>query len=424
MQNSAPQILSPFTAQKTFENFFFIKRERTAVEGGISSGIRVLFMTHFYFDIAHDELLSIGDYAVSKHTISFAAKQGVVDRKFMQLLLNKLHTELRFTRTGTRTIFVDHGPLIGARRFGIIDSDTNCIEIRPVTGCNLNCTYCSVDEGIAVKKRNYLIDRGLLVQELTKLCALKKSEELLIHISSQGEPLLYGDTVELVREIKQISKIKEITICSNGTFLTPQLIDDLVAAGLTRYNISINAIDPEIAKKVAGCDYNIERVKEIARYLAKKVILIVAPTMLHGINEGEMPKIIQFCKEIGAHIGIQNFLEYKRGRNPTDSLPWEQFEKKMQAWEKEFDVVLLNPDYGFVIRDDAVLHRPFVRGDIVTAEYLYPGYVKARGRLIHVLNLDQALDAVRSVQEGAKVGSKIKIQITGDKYNTFTGKII
>ena len=287
MQNSAAQIPLPFTAQKTFDNFFFIKREQ---------GIRVLFMTHFSFDIAHDELLSIGEYAVDKHTIHFAAKQSLVDRTFMHLLLNKIHTELRFTRTGTRTIFVDRGPLIGARRFGIIDSDTNCIEIRPVTGCNLNCIYCSVDEGIAVKKRNYLIDRGLLVQELAKLCALKKSKELLIHISSQGEPLLYGDTVDLVRDIKQIPNVAEITICSNGTFLTPQLIDDLVAAGLTRYNISINAIDPEIAKNVAGCDYNIERIKEIARYLATKVTLIVAPTMLHSINESEMPKIIQFCK--------------------------------------------------------------------------------------------------------------------------------
>ena len=396
------QTLQQYSAQKTFTNFYFVSQDR---------GVKVIFMKYFYFFVSDEELHMIGEYSLDKNTISFAAKQGVVDRKLIQLLVNKLHTELKF-RNGTGTTFIDQGPLIGARRFGIIDSDTNCIEIRPITGCNLNCNYCSVDEGIAVRKPNYLIDRGLIVCELSQLLSLKKSKELYIHISSQGEPLLYADMVDLVRDIAQLPKVKEITIGSNGTFLTPELVDELVAAGLTKFNLSLNAIDPSIATTIAGCDYNVERILEIARYLSKKLKLIIAPTLIQGFNEGEMPKIIQFCKEIGCSIGIQNFLEYERGRNPAKSIAWEEFLDKMQHWEKELGVSLIKPEYGFEIVQDAVLAKPFSRGDTVVGEYVFPGYIAARDRLINVINM-------KDVSRG-----KVKVQILGDKYNTFTGRMV
>ena len=223
------ETLEQFPSKAEFENFHFVKKE---------DGVKVIFMKYFYFDLSDEELNSIGKYSVEKNTIFFDAKQGIVDRKLIHLLLNSLHRNLKF-RNGSRTVFIDNSPIIGARRFGIIDSDTNCIEVRPVTGCNLNCNYCSVDEGIKVKKTNYLIDRALIVNELRNLAEKKKSKELYIHISAQGEPLLYGDLVGLVNDISKIPKIKEITIGSNGTFLTEELIDQLVEAGLSKYNLSL-----------------------------------------------------------------------------------------------------------------------------------------------------------------------------------------
>ena len=394
------ETLEQFPSKAEFENFHFVKKE---------NGVKVIFMKYFYFDLSDEELNSIGKYSVEKNTIYFDAKQGIVDRKLIHLLLNNLHRNLKF-RNGTRTVFIDNSPLIGARRFGIIDSDTNCIEVRPVTGCNLNCNYCSVDEGIKVKKTNYLIDRALIVNELRKLAEKKKSKELYIHISAQGEPLLYGDLIGLVNDISKISKVKEITIGSNGTFLTEELIDQLVEAGLSKYNLSINAIDPEIAKKIAGCDYNIEKIKDIARYLAQKLNLIIAPTLIRGFNESEMPKIIEFCKEIGAKIGIQNFLEYNGGRNPADQLSWESFREKMKKWEEETGVKLINPDYGFEIKEDKVLDKPFKKGDLIVGEYAFEGYIVSGDRLINVLNM------------GDRKG-RMKVKILSDKYNTFTAKI-
>ncbi|MFX1453638.1 MAG: hypothetical protein ACFFCM_22600, partial [Promethearchaeota archaeon] len=44
-------------------------------------------------------------------------------------------------------------PLIGSIYFGIIDRNTNLIQVRPLTGCLLNCPFCSVDEGRLSKTR-------------------------------------------------------------------------------------------------------------------------------------------------------------------------------------------------------------------------------------------------------------------------------
>jgi uncharacterized protein len=383
-----------------FENFLFVKHEE---------GVKVIFMRYFYFYVSDKELREIGDYDFKKNTISFDCKESLASRKFMNLVMGKLAKELKF-RNGTDTVFITSGPLIGGRRFGIIDSDTNCIEIRPITGCNLACIYCSVDEGIKVRKTNYLIDRGLMVRELGKLTRRKKSKELYIHISSQGEPLMYTDMVELVREISRFPKVKHINIGSNGTYLTPKFIDELVEAGLTRFNLSINAMDPEKAKEIAGCDYNIERVKEIARYLNTKLELIIAPTLLSGINDDEIPKIITFCKELGCHCGIQNFLFYKGGRNIENALAWEQFAPLMKKWEDEFDIKLLPPDIEFKIVEDKILGKPFKKGDVVVGDYRFPEYVQAKNRLIHVPSM-----------KSYPGRSKIKVKLIKDKHNNFIG---
>jgi len=392
--------MQKLVAELDFKNFLFIK---------LDDGIKVLFMKYFYLEIREKELLDIAEYSINKNLISFNCKQSLAERKFMNLLMNKLHKELKF-RNGTRTEFIDHGPLIGPRRFGIIDSDSNCIEIRPITGCNLACIYCSVDEGIYIKKPNYLIDRGLIVDELRKLLDKKKSNEFYIHISSQGEPLLYGDIVDLIRDIKQIPRVKHINIGSNGTFLTPKFIDELIDAGLTRFNLSLNAIDPEKAKEVAGCDYNIERIKDIARYLNEKLELIIAPTLLSGINEDEIPKIIRFCKELGCICGIQNFLFYKGGRNIEESYTWEQFGEKTKAWEKEFDIQLYPPPIEFKIMEDKVLEKPFKKGDTISAIYRFPEYVEAGDRLIHVPKM-----------KSYPGKNRIKVKIIKDKHNNFVG---
>lgn len=60
-------------------------------------------------------------------------------------------------------------PLIGHTAFGLIDRGTNLIQVRPVSGCNLNCIFCSVDEGHSKTRRaDFIVDTDYLVEEFAK----------------------------------------------------------------------------------------------------------------------------------------------------------------------------------------------------------------------------------------------------------------
>ena len=114
----------------------------------------------------------------------------------------------------------------------------------------------------------------------------KASNNIDAHINAQGEPTLYADMVELVRDIMSIKGVKTSSIDTNGLLLTKQYVDELADAGLTRINLSLHALDPEKATKLAGYPYNLNKVLEIAKYIPKtKMDLIIVPVWMPGFND-------------------------------------------------------------------------------------------------------------------------------------------
>ena len=382
--------------------------------------VRVKFLDMFYMDIAENALKAISPFEVKEHEIDF--KQGSeqrAKRKF-DSLLDKSFLLLKNRLNHKPAVYIHRFsgiPLMGTNYFGLVDRGTNIIEVKPMTGCNLNCNYCSVDEGPKSRhKVDYVVEEGYLVQECRKLIDYKQRNDVQMHIAGQGEPLLYPMLLELIRDLKAIKAVKEVYVVTNGLLLTKSFIDRLAEAGLTRINLSLNAMDQQVANKMAGMTYNLRHVCEMARYAAQKMDIMLVPVLLSGINEQEMPKLMAFAKEIGAGkrcppIGIQNFLYYRFGRNPAKQMAWEGFYKQLEAWEKEFKMPLIFQDVG--VRDARELPKPFRKGTIVEAEIRLPGRIKgekiavANGRCISVMNCDK---------EG-----KVRVKIVRTKHNIFSG---
>lgn len=393
------------------------------------SKIKVNFMKLFYFDIDKSSLLKIGKFKVKNNTIEFPALSEKKAQNKFNFLLSENIKNLKNKITNNPAVYIHKNsgiPLIGNICFGIIDRGTNCIEIKPVTGCNLNCVYCSISEGIFSKKRDFVIEKDYLAEELKKVVEYKCSEEkkcgIEVHMGTHGEPLLYSEITELIKDISKIPQVKEISIDTNGTLLTKNKVDEFIKAGLTRFNLSINALNQELAKKIAGTGYNIEKIKEIAEYIASKTELTIAPVLIPKINESEMGNLIEFAKVINSNkrfpiIGIQNFLNYKTGRNPVKGFSWDVFTRKLKELEKKHKIKLiidLCDDYG--IKKLKSLPKPFRKGDIVEAVVVCNGRYK--GEKIAV-----AKERIISLPNCAKEG-KVKIRITRSKHNIFMGKVL
>ncbi|MBW2987598.1 radical SAM protein, partial [Candidatus Woesearchaeota archaeon] len=186
--------------------------------------------------------------------------------------------------------------------------------------------------------------------------------------------------------------------------------DSLKDAGLTRFNLSLNAIDPELVSRIAGVDYDVEHVMEMARYIRSLGLdLVIAPVYLRGINDSEMDGLIEFAKEIGAYIGIQNFLSYSGGRKPTKELDFEEFENRMKDLEKKHGIKLINPDTGIKMTVQKTLNKPFRKGQVIAVEARYPGIGVAGGadgRLVRIPKTDK---------------KQFKVKLVRDKHNIFAG---
>jgi len=385
--------------------------------------IKVLLLKYFYFFIDKEELKKIGNFEIKKNSILFKQiSKEAAERKF-NFAISKNIKNLKSSIIGKKAIYIHKNsdiPLIGTNYFGIIDRGSSLIEIKPVTGCNLDCIYCSIDQN----KRyiDFVIEKDYLVNELKKVIEYKEIDGIEIHIGPNGEPLLYADMIGLIKDISRIKQVKTISIDTNGTLLNKKIVKKLEKAGLTRINLSINALDAKLAKKIAGCTYNIKKIKEIAGYIAKKsrIDLILAPVMIQGINDEEMPKLVEFALKIGPGkyplIGIQNFLNYKFGKNPVKQVSFDNFKKKIKNIEKKYKTRLLLNESDFNIKKAKTLPKPFKKGDIIKADIILDGRLKneklavSDGRLISIPNC-------------SKKGN-VRLKIIRSKHNIFVGKLI
>ena len=386
--------------------------------------VEVTLLNNFYFFIEKSELSKISSYEISQNSIEFKGiSENKASKKFNFLLFNNIKG-LKSRINNKKSIYIHQNsgiPLIGTNYFGLVDRNTSIIEVKPITGCNLNCIYCSVDEGRTSKRQvDFVVEKDYIVDELRKLADFKAVDGLEAHINAQGETLLYPEIVELVADIAKIRQFKAISIDTNGALLTRKLVDELAEAGLTRFNLSLNALDSKIASKMAGCPHNVDKVVEIAKYIPKKTDLIIAPLYLPGYNDEELPKLAKFALEIGAGkdcppIGIQNFLPYKLGRNPVKGISMDDFYDKLRGLEKEFDVKLIFEGWSG-LKETKPLPKPFKKGDLVKAAIVCDGRLKYE-------KLAVSHDRVISIPNCHEQG-QVKLRITRTKHNIFIGTLV
>ncbi|MAG73382.1 hypothetical protein CL620_03640 [archaeon] len=402
-------------AQLTFETLSFREKDDIIV---------VTLLRLFTTEIPKEELEKIAPFfVVDTHTISFEKLDEEKAHTKFAFLLEKYFQKLTNKLTGNHVTYINKAsgiPLIGNVAFGIVYRGSSIIEIKPVTSCNLDCVYCSISEGLSSKKNDFVVEMEYMLEELDTILTFVK-EPLEIHIGVQGEPFLYADVDLLIEKLQEKKLVHTISIDTNGTLLNKERIDRLAKCDKLQLNLSLDAIDVDVAKKIAGVkSYNVEHVKEMIGYASQKLKVIVAPVLTMGYNEDQMDKIIQFFKSLPKQpiLGIQNFLRYKTGRNPGKEMSWEKFYALLDKLEKKHDITLRLKKEDFNIRKIKPLPKPMEKGDVVTAvikcqdRFPHSVIAVAKGRNISV-------PGVKFVKE-----KKIKVEIVRAKHNVFTGKVI
>jgi molybdenum cofactor biosynthesis protein A len=105
--------------------------------------------------------------------------------------------------------------------------------------CNLRCLYCMPEDGVPVQPQSHLLTND----EILKLATWFVDQGVDKVRLTGGEPLLRKDLVDLVRRLHQLG-LKHIGMTTNGVTLSKHL-PELVEAGLTHVNISLDSLEPE-----------------------------------------------------------------------------------------------------------------------------------------------------------------------------------
>ncbi len=182
--------------------------------------------------------------------------------------------------------------------------------------CNLNCRYCSPFEKSQFLSR----EEVLRYEEMVRLVGVFVKTGIRKLRITGGEPLIKKDIIELVRMLRGINGLDEITMTTNGVYLQ-DFAKQLKQAGLNRINISLDTLREEKFKYITGYNYfdlvwqGIIAALRVGFYPVKLNVIL-----MKGINECEIfdfaqltlnyPLVIRFIEFFPTNRRSQKLVDY------------------------------------------------------------------------------------------------------------------
>ncbi len=123
------------------------------------------------------------------------------------------------------------------------------LRVSVTDRCNLRCIYCNPlgHAHLAEGQGTLGTDEIVRVVGLCSQCGIRR-----VRLTG-GEPLLREDIVDLVQRLAGIPSVDDLSMTTNGVLLA-SMAAELKEAGLRRVNISLDALDRECYRRIAGAD--------------------------------------------------------------------------------------------------------------------------------------------------------------------------
>lgn len=183
------------------------------------------------------------------------------------------------------------------------------LRISVTDRCNFRCHYCmpkhTFKPGYSFLKRSELLSFEE-IERIAKVFVALGVEKIRL---TGGEPLIRRDLENLVALLAAIPDLKDLSLTTNASLLTPSRAVALHKAGLKRINISLDAIDDPTFKALNDMNFPVAKVLMgidaalAAGFESVKVNMVVQ----QGINaQGILPMVEHFK---GSPV-ILRFIEY------------------------------------------------------------------------------------------------------------------
>lgn len=121
------------------------------------------------------------------------------------------------------------------------------LRVSVTDRCNLRCQYCRPVEGLTFLPPGEVLSYEDIAAVVRAACELGVSK---VRITG-GEPLVRRDLPELVKLLAALPGVRDLSLTTNGILLAEQA-QALVAAGLQRVNVSLDAVDAAAYRRITN----------------------------------------------------------------------------------------------------------------------------------------------------------------------------
>jgi len=166
------------------------------------------------------------------------------------------------------------------------------LRISVTDRCNERCLYC-MPEGYKGWERN---SDHLTAEEIIRVVRVAAGLGFRKFRLTGGEPLVRADLPEIVRGMKAIPGVEVIGLSTNGTRLASQA-KILKEAGLSTANLSLDALDPAVYRRVTGGDLASVLAGIRAAVEAGFEYVKLNCVLMRGVNESELWPLVLFAAE-------------------------------------------------------------------------------------------------------------------------------
>jgi len=204
------------------------------------------------------------------------------------------------------------------------------LRISITDRCNERCLYCMPEgyHGWAQRPDH------LTAEEILRLVRVAAGLGFRKFRLTGGEPLVRADVPEIVRGMAAIPGVEAIGLSTNGTRLAA-LAQPLREAGVRSVNISLDALDPALYRRITGGDVAAVLAGIRAAVAAGFERVKLNAVLLRGLNEGELWPLILFAAEHGLPLRFIELMPVSRADVLTDAnfLPVTEVMEMLRARE-------------------------------------------------------------------------------------------
>ncbi|MHA2030213.1 MAG: GTP 3',8-cyclase MoaA [Candidatus Kariarchaeaceae archaeon] len=196
--------------------------------------------------------------------------------------------------------------------FGRVASN---LRISVTDKCNLRCSYCITNDN-----NNWAQTKDLLTfSEIIRLVNLFAQLGVIQLRITGGEPLVRPGVPNLIKNLRSIPGIKRISMTSNGVLLADK-IDELVNAGLSSINISLDTLDARKFQQITGKNHFDIVFNSILKAKKSDLRVKVNVVAIKDFNDMEVLEFTKFAIKHDITVRFIEFMPFRDNRWSIDNL--------------------------------------------------------------------------------------------------------